>query len=122
MVGLLCAMFVRPHTVDPEGIRVRGGLEIDVAVPWSAVASIAIHNRVDEPQQPRVTERERGPEYAERVQHETNIEIELEHPLPIRLPGLAPRGGEHHVTAVRLWADDPRRLLNAARPFLLTAE
>lgn len=122
MVGLLCAMLVRPHTVGPEGIQVRSGLEIDVAVPWSAIASVAIRKRIDEPKQSRVTERENGTEYAERVLHETNIEIELERPLLIRLPGLAPRGGEHSVAIVRLWADDPRRLLDAARPFLAAAD
>jgi len=121
MVGLLCAMLVRPHTVGPEGLQVRGGLEVDVAVPWSAIASVAIRTRIDEPKQPRVTDSENGVEYAERVQHETNVEIELERPLLIRLPGLVPHGGEHAVTIVRLWADDPRRLLDAARPFLLAA-
>lgn len=122
MIGLLCAMLLRPHTVGPDGIQVRSGLEIDVALPWNAIASVAIRKRIDEPKQPRVTERENGIEYAERMQNETNIEIELERPYPVRLPGLAPRGGEHLVTAVRIWADDPRALLDAARPSLLAPD
>jgi hypothetical protein len=117
MLGLLCAMLLRPHTVGPEGIRVRSGLEIDVPVPWEAVASVAISKRVDEPKQPRVTDHE----YAERMQDETNIVIELERPFVIRLPGLAPRGGEHEVTSIRIWADEPRGFLDAARPFLMAA-
>lgn len=118
MVGLLCAMLLRPHTVGPDGIQVRSGLEIDVPIPWDAVASVAISKRVDEPKQPRVTARGDRAEYAERMQDETNIEIELERPLMVFLPGLAPRGGAHEVTRIRLWADEPRTFLDAARPFL----
>ncbi len=122
MVGLLCAMLMRPHTVGPSGIRVRGGLEIDVPIPWGPIAFIAIDPRVDQPKTPRVTHdaSDGSAEYAERVQYETNILIELEAPLAIRLPGSAPaHGGAPSVTSVRLWADDPRALLAAARPFLL---
>lgn len=122
MIGLLCAMIMRPHAVDREGIRVRSGLEIDVLVPWSAIASVEIHRRVDEPKQPRITATASGREYAERMQDETNILIELERPLAVRLPGLAPRGGVHEVTSVRLWADDPRTMLDAARPLLLAED
>lgn len=119
MLGYLCAMLMRPHTVGPDGIRVRNGLEIDVPVPWEVVASVAISRRVDEPKQPRITGTDTGAEYAERMQNETNLEIELERPFAVRLPGLPPRGGEHLVTRIRLWADDPRACLDAARPFLI---
>ncbi|WP_426187336.1 hypothetical protein [Microbacterium sp. TWP3-1-2b2] len=118
MIGLLCAMLLRPHAVGPDGIQVRNGLEIDVAVPWNEIASVAINRRIDEPKQPRVV----GTEYAERMQDETNLEIELERPYAVRLPGLPPRGGEHLVTSVRIWADDPRAFLDATRPFLLAAD
>lgn len=117
MVGLLCAMLMRPHAVGPDGVRVRSGLELDVPIGWADIASIAISRRVDEPKQPRVI----GSEYAERMQDETNIEIELERPVAIRLPGLAPKGGTHPVDRIRLWADDPRAFLDAARPFLVAA-
>lgn len=121
MLGLLCAMLFRPHAVASDGIHVRSGLEVDVPIPWEAVASVAIAKRIDQPKQPRVTPSDTGAEYAERMQDETNIEIELERPLAIRLPGLPPRGGEHEVTRIRLWADEPRAFLDAARPFLTAA-
>lgn len=121
MVGLLCAMLLRPHAVAPDGIHVRSGLEIDAFIPWEQIASIAISRRIDQPKQPRVTASDEGVEYAERMQDETNIDIELEQPVLIRLPGIAPRGGEHQVTRIRLWADEPRALLDAARPFLSAA-
>ena len=119
MIGLLCAMLMRPHTVGPDGIRIRSGLEIDVPIAWNDIASVAIAKRVDEPKLPRITTTEEGAEYAERMQDETNIEIELERPVSIRLPGLLPKGGTHQVTRIRLWADDPRAFLTAARPFLI---
>lgn len=119
MIGLLCAMLMRPHAVGPDGIRIRSGLELDVPVSWDDIASVAVAKRVDEPKRPRVTETEDGAEYAERMQDETNIEIELERPVSIRLPGLHPKGGRHEVTRIRLWADDPRAFLAAARPFLV---
>ncbi|MDR6143132.1 hypothetical protein QE375_002686 [Microbacterium foliorum] len=114
MVGLLCAMLMRPHSVGPDGVRVCSGLELDVPIGWADIASVAIDCRIDQPKQPRIT----GSEYAERMQDETNIEIELERPVAIRLPGLAPTGGVHHVDRIRLWADEPRAFLDAARPFL----
>ncbi len=122
MIGLLCAMLMRPHAVGPDGIRIRSGLELDVPISWDDIASVAIAKRVDEPKLPRVTPTEQGAEYAERMQDETNIEIELERPVGIRLPGLRPKGGRHEVTRIRLWADDPRAFLAAARPFLLAAD
>jgi hypothetical protein len=114
MIGLLCAMLMRPHTVGPEGVQVRSGLDSEVPIGWDVIASVAISRRVDEPKQRRISDGE----YAERVQDETNIEIELEHPIAIRLPGVHPKGGVHTVDRVRLWADDPRAFLAAARPFL----
>ncbi|WP_136057514.1 hypothetical protein [Microbacterium sp. K24] len=122
MIGLLCAMLLRPHAIGPDGIRIRSGLEIDVAVAWDDIASVAIAKRVDEPKTPRITVIEGGVEYAERMQDETNIEIELERAVGIRLPGLPPKGGRQDVTRIRLWADDPRAFLAAARPFLIAAD
>ncbi|MFS0894453.1 hypothetical protein [Microbacterium sp. 179-I 3D3 NHS] len=121
MIGLLCAMLMRPHALGPDGIRIRSGLEVDVPISWDDIASIAVAKRVDEPKRPRITLTDSGAEYAERMQDETNIEIELERPVAIRLPGLHPKGGRHEVTRIRLWADDAPAFLAAARPFLLAA-
>ncbi|GAA2465850.1 hypothetical protein [Agromyces soli] len=115
MLGLLCAMLTRPHTVGLEGIRVRQGLELDVALGWDDIASVAITKHVDEPKSPRVADGV----LAVRQQDETNLELVLERPTTVRLPGPAPRGGAHEVEVVRFWADDPRAVLDAARPFLV---
>nr|WP_157313815.1 hypothetical protein [Microbacterium sp. MAH-37] len=110
MLGLLCAMLMRPHSIGPDGIRVRDGLEIDVPFSWDDIASIAIVTRVDQPKTPRVVDGV----YSERMQYEANIEVELERPVTVILPGLPPHGGSHEVTTVRFWADDPKACLAAA--------
>ena len=50
MIGLLCAYVMRPHTVGPDGIRLRGGLETDIAFSWDDIASVA-RNRAHRPAQ-----------------------------------------------------------------------
>jgi hypothetical protein len=54
MVGLLAAYLTRPHTVGPDGIRVREGLELDLPLAWDDIASVALDRRVDEPKSPRI--------------------------------------------------------------------
>jgi hypothetical protein len=115
MIGLLCAYLMRPHTVGPAGIRVREGLEIDIPLPWDDVASVARSGRVDEPKSPRFVESEGGRMLVLRIQDETNIEIALERPTLVQLPGHVPKGGAQTVTAVRLWTDDPDGFMAAVR-------
>ena len=115
MIGLLCAYRMRPHTVGPGGIRVREGLEIDIDLPWDVIASVARAPRTDQPKSPRID----GPEGARvlslRMQDATSVEIALEQPTTVRLPGLAPRGGDQTVSTVRLWVDDTDGFLQAVR-------
>ncbi len=49
------------------------------------------------------------------MQDETNVEIELERPLRVALPGRHPKGGAHDIEVVRLWVDDPDGFLSAVR-------
>ena len=115
MVGLLCAYLMRPHTVGPDGIRVREGLETDIPLSWDDIASVERGVRIDEPKSPRITETEDGRMLSLRVQHETNVEIALEGPTLVRLPGRAPKGGRQAVTSVRLWTDDLDGFMDAVR-------
>jgi len=118
MFGLLCAYLMRPHTVGPAGIRVRQGLEIDLPLTWNDIASVARVKRVDEPKSPRILETEAGRTLAFRMQDETVIEIELERPTIVRLPGHRPKGGEQEITAVRIWVDDPKAFMDEVRKHL----
>ena len=115
MFGLLCAYLMRPHTVGPDGIRVRDGLETDIPLTWDDTASLARARRVDEPKTPKITETDRARTLSLRMQDETVITIELERPTPVRLPGSAPKGGEQVVDEVRIWVDDPAGFMAEVR-------
>lgn len=115
MLGLLAAYVMRPHTVGPEGIRVREGLETDILLTWDDIASVARERRVDEPKTPRFTETDAARTLSLRMQDETVIVIELERPTVVRLPGLPPKGGAQPVDEVRIWADHPAAFMDAVR-------
>lgn len=115
MIGLLCAHFMRPHTVGADGIRIRDGLDMDVHVTWDDVYSVERRMRTFEPKTPSIIDDVRGAALVVDITDQTNIEIVLERPTAITLPGLAPKGGEHLVERVYLWADDPKGFLDAVR-------
>jgi hypothetical protein len=115
MFGLLCSYFVRPHTVGPDGIRVRGGLEIDVALDWDDIASVAHNVRVDEPKSPKIVEEDGSRTLMLRIINDTNLEIELERPTVVQLPGQGTAGGNQQITAIRFWADEPRAFMDEVR-------
>ena len=116
MIGLLCAYYVRPHTVGPEGIEIRDGLDLDVRVRWDDVHSVALRKHTFPPKTPKVVAAAGGRHtLAAPILHETNIEIVLERPTSIAVPGTPPKGGVRTIDAVRLWADDPRAFLEAVR-------
>ncbi len=115
MLGFLFGYLMRPHTVGPEGIRVREGLETDILLSWDDIASVARERRVDEPKSPKVTEADGARTLSLRMQDETVIRIQLGRPTLVRLPGRAPKGGEQLVDDVRIWVDDPSRFMAAVR-------
>jgi hypothetical protein len=115
MIGLLCGFLTRPHAVGPDGIVVREGLELSIALPWDDIASVARRRVIDEPKSPRVSRNDERSLLSLRMQDETNIEIELERPVRVTLPGRHPKGGSHDIEAVRLWVDDPDAFLGAVR-------
>jgi hypothetical protein len=125
MIGLLCAYFVRPHTVGPEGIRIRDGLEIDIAVSWEHFDSIQMRhvaqesiNRTSTDKPGRVFAHEGERVCAIWVGSETNLEIIFETPTMVTLPGHPPKGGTHEITRLRFWADEPTDFLKAVRAAL----
>lgn len=115
MVGLLCAYFTRPHTVGPDGIRVREGLELDIPVTWDDFASIEVRRTTIDGKLGRVFDDDGERVCAIKVGSETNLEIRFEQPVVVRLPGLGPKGGEHTVDALRFWVDDPKALMAEVR-------
>lgn len=111
MIGLLCGYFMRPHTVSPDGIEIRNGLDLNVRIGWDDVHSVAIKKHTYQPKTPKVVSDGDQRTLVIGILNETNIEIVLEKPTRITLPGMRPKGGEHAVTTARLWADDPKAYL-----------
>ncbi len=115
MTGLLCAHFMRPHTVGIEGIRVRDGLDMDAHVTWDDVYSVGLKNRNYEPKTPSVIDDQEGRSLVMNITDQTNIEVVLERPTTITLPGLPPKGGEQVIDRIYLWTDEPKEFLDAVR-------
>jgi hypothetical protein len=117
MLGLLFGMLVRPHAVGPDGIRVRSGSEIDLPLSWDDIYSVGPRKRTAQEKQPQVTVDEQGVATLHlRTMNETNLEIRLEQPTPLRLPH-----GTETVSVVALHADDPKGFLAEARRHLQPA-
>lgn len=118
MIGLLCAYVMRPHTVGPDGVRVRDGLDLDVGISWDDVYAVGIKKRSYDAKPPRVLEGDGTRTLVVAISKATNIEVRLEKSTAVRLPGELPKGGEQHVTAVRLWVDEPKAFLGEAKKYL----
>jgi hypothetical protein len=109
MIGLALSYLTRPHAVGPAGIRARMGADIDVDLPWEAVASVERSRDVVE-KAPKLRDEAHGRTLSLRMANETNLLIVLEKPVRTRL---SERIVE--IDAVRLWADDVDGFLKAVR-------
>jgi hypothetical protein len=111
MIGLLAGLSVRPHLLDTSGLRVRNGVTTDLVVPWDAVSTVSFRMRSREKSRAVQLDRD-GPGTVLNVVvgSQTNVDVALRHPVVVSLPS-----GDEVVTAVRLYADEPRVLVAAAR-------
>ncbi|MFF2273935.1 hypothetical protein ACFVTX_16790 [Agromyces sp. NPDC058136] len=121
MLGLLCAYLMRPHTVGPDGLRLRAGLDTDLALSWDDIASVARRAQVDEPKSPRIIETDATRTLMLRENNETVVEIELERAVELEIPGHGPHGGRQAVTGVRIWVDDVGAFMEEVRRHLAPA-
>lgn len=113
LVGMLAGLVTLPHAVGPDGIRVRNGTEIDVALLWDDVHTVTRHRTVEQDERALVrTEPDGRLSLHMRVQGETNIEIALHEPLPVRLPH-----GTEAVGSVHLYSDDPTAFMAGERRY-----
>ncbi len=111
MLGFLFGYLTHPHTVGPEGIRLRDGAEVGIAVSWDDFHSIEQLKQVAGPEkEPKVTEGDDGAILHFRIQNETNLALRLERPIEFTLPN-----GTVTVSEVRFHADDPKQLMDAVR-------
>lgn len=111
MLGMLLAMHRNPHAVGPAGIRLRSGELVDVALPWDDVAMVE-RRRHAMPGAPTLSLVGEGDEVAlaHVAQDGTDVDVVLERPTPIDLPG-----GTVTVSRVRLSVDDVGAFLDAVR-------
>jgi hypothetical protein len=117
MLGMLFGMLVRQHAVGPDGIRVRSGSEVDIPLSWDDIYAVALRKRTVQEKAPRVTVNEQGEATLHlRMMNETNLEIRLEQPTPLKLPS-----GTETVSLVAFHADDPKAFLAEARRHLQPA-
>jgi hypothetical protein len=114
MVGMLFGMLTRPHAVGPDGIRVRSGSEVDIPLSWDDVYSLTHRAHTIQEKQPKLTVDETGEATLHlRMQAETNLEVTLERPVPIRLPQ-----GTETLSHIHFYADDPKAFMNEVRRYL----
>ncbi len=117
MLGMLFGMLVRPHAVGPDGIRVRSGAEVDIPLSWDDIYSVTLRKCTIQEKEPKVTVDEQGEATLHlRMMNETNLEIRLEKPTPLRLPH-----GTETVSRLAIYADDPKGFLAEVRPYLQPA-
>ena len=116
MLGMLFGMLTRPHAVGRDGLRVRNGPEVDIALPWADIHEVVAHKHVVQEKQPKVIIDDTGHATLHlRMQNETNIEVRLPRPVTVRLPS-----GPETVTQINLYADDPKAFMAEVRRHQLT--
>jgi hypothetical protein len=114
MLGLLAGVRIHPHLVTAAALHVRSGADTDVAVPWEAVASVASKRR---------STSARGSVSVDEavltvaVMRQTRVDVVLHEPITVALPD-----GPVEVTELRLYADNARALVRAARARLSQAQ
>ncbi|QMU97257.1 hypothetical protein FVO59_08540 [Microbacterium esteraromaticum] len=111
MLGMLLSHLTRPHSVGPDGIRVRHGGEVDIDLPWEMIASVQ-RRRHSLSGAPQLSLTGAGDEQVlnQVIQDHSEIEIALERPTLLPLPQ-----GDVTVAAVRISVDDPAAFLDAVR-------
>lgn len=115
MLGVLCALTMRPHLVGADGIHVRDGLGLDVQLPWDDVRAVKPIVRRTGTKSPRVGVVDGVREFALRSRGETNVRIDLAEPTTVTITSLGAGEQAETVERVRLWADDPEAFVEAAR-------
>ncbi|HEX6327702.1 MAG TPA: hypothetical protein VFZ72_14110 [Jiangellaceae bacterium] len=114
MVGMLASVKVNVHELSRDGLRARYGSNIDVFVPWSAVASVRPH-RQDLPSS-RAVQLSVGPQgtaLSIGVPSQTNVRVILREPVAVTLPK-----GEQVIVELRCYADDAGAFVDSARSHL----
>jgi hypothetical protein len=112
MVGFLASLKVYPHLLGDAGLRIRHGASVDIAIPWESVASV-IAQRRDLPSSIRtiqLRETAHGTDLQVGVSGEVNVHVVLARPVTVSTPK-----GDHVITELSFWVDDPHAFVARAR-------
>ena len=114
MIGMLASVRVFRHLLGERALRVRYGTSVDIAVSWEAVASVSARRRsVATRKTVEVEERDDGAVVSVGVLKQTRVDVILRAPTTVELPS-----GPREIAELRLYADDPRAFVAAAREHL----
>ncbi len=108
MLGMMASLKTYPHTIGPEGIRVRNGFGTGVFIPWSNVEAVRFKHRNLEKGR---TIQSHGDILSLVVFSQSNVDIVLHEPMVMRkVSGLTPA-----FTELRIYADDASGFVAGAR-------
>lgn len=112
MVGLLASLYVYPHLLGRDRLRVRYGASHDIELPWDAVASVSTkHQDLDSTVwtlQPDETEE--GTHLRVGVSGQVNVHARLHRPTTV-----STAKGDLEIVQLSFFADDPREVVARAR-------
>ncbi|WP_111767519.1 hypothetical protein [Nakamurella deserti] len=118
MLGLLASMYVCPHLVGPDGIRIRSGFSVDHVIGWDEVAEVRVHReKLPGNRTLQLTDAPEGAALHVTVSSETTVQIVLATPRTVRVP----KAGPTAIHVICAWTDDPAGFLTATRENLLRA-
>jgi hypothetical protein len=112
MVGLLAAYRVRPHVLLPDQLRVRNGVQHDIAVPTRDILS-AVAREVELPSAMRslhVAEDGEARHVSVGVSGRTNVVLTLRPGTPLQTAS-----GTVAASTLGLWVDEPRAFVAEVR-------
>jgi hypothetical protein len=110
MIGLLASFRTTPHALGPRGLRVRAPDGLDLTIAWDYIRSVSAAER-GVPGKGRQLD---GTVLCVGVMKGTQLDIAFRHPTILELP----EGDSPPLTGLRIAADDPVGLVDAARAFL----
>jgi hypothetical protein len=115
MIGLFAGLRVHPHLVGADGLRVRSGTDVDITLPWEAVAAVRSRYR-PLPSSRGVQTEVTGDGLIVNIATggQTSVDVVFRRPTVVRLP----KGPSEPATELRFYADEPDALTARARQHL----